>query len=82
MAPKLSAADLSKLMFEKNDCPGGHAGVFHTLEAGVRSDDIADPTLAAEWAVLETHFEATGPLCDAMFAQLHAAYCPIGHDHV
>ena len=78
---KLSNEELSRLMFDRNDCPGGHAGVFHALESGIRSDDIADTDVADAWAVLEEHFDDTAPLCNEMFDMLHDAYCPLGHQH-
>ena len=38
-------------------------GTFAALEYGIRSDDIADPEIAALWRDLEERYQALSPIC-------------------
>lgn len=73
---KATIRDVAERVYDFRIDSCGHAELFHAIEHGMRSDDIADPTLAALWVNLEDAFDVFVALKPDICNILHDAFCP------
>ena len=78
---KLSVQEVADVLYSYLEDPNGDAEFYHAMEHGLRSDDIADATLAAMWATAEAAYDTFEESHTAICDWIHARYCPT-KDHL